>query len=164
MGQTKGIAIRIDDELLHEIENHKLSRNELVKKAIESYLHPMEKKSKSKTSKKQPSAWSKIEEDAEKLNSISKQPSKQTSQSAQQEPVSTETITDNLYHEIYSTIYNTEVSPLKKQIELKNDLITTLQEQNKITQEDKQFLYNHIKQLEERIPKKRSLFRKRANK
>lgn len=154
MGQTKGIAIRIDNDLLNEIKNHNLSRNELVTKAIESYLASSTKTTKKKKSKKkQHSAFSKIEENNNDHH-------EQTNQPIKQEQISTETITDNLYHEIYSTIYNTEVSPLKKQIQLKNDLITTLQQQNTIMQEDKRNLFDHIKKLEERIPKKHSFFKK----
>ena len=155
MGQTKGIAIRVDYDLFTEIENHKLSRNDLITKALESYLHPTKKTSKPKsTNTEESSTWSKIEEDAEKINTL-------TTEKPKKEPVSTETITNNLYLEIYSTIYNTEVSPLKKQIDLKNELINTLQQQNKIMQDDKKFLHEHIKNLEEHIPKKHAWLKKK---
>ena len=148
MGQTKGIAIRVDYDLFTEIENHHLSRNDLITKALESYLHPNKKKEKSKsTDVPTSSTWSKIEEEAEKINTL-------TIETPKEEPVSKDTITDNLYLEIYSTIYNTEVSPLKKQIELKEELIATLKQQNNIMQEDKKFLHEHIIHLEEHIPKK----------
>jgi len=155
MGQTKGIAIRIDSDLLTEIENHNLSRNELVTKALESYLASSPKKAKKKTKKKKQSAFSEITETPPKQETTQEAANQQKNQQ-----ISTETITDNLYHEIYSTIYNTEVSPLKKQLELKNDLISTLQQQNTLMQEDKRNLFDHINKLEERIPKKRSLFKK----
>lgn len=160
MGQTKGIAIRIDSDLLDEIENQNINRNDLVTKAIESYLHKSEtkpKKSKKKTDKKN-SPWAKIEEESEKLNQIS---NNQIKVQDTKDQLTTETITSDLYNEIYSTIYNTEVIPLKKQIELKNDLIKALEQQNKINQEDKRFLYDHIKNLEQRIPIKRSWFNKK---
>jgi hypothetical protein len=161
MGRTKGIAIRIDSDLLSEIENHKLSRNELVTKAIESYLHSTEKTVKTLQKSKQKSAWSEVEEDSDKLNSISTQTAQPENQP---EEITTETITDNLYHEIYSTLYNTEISPLKKQIELKDDLINTLQHQNKIMHEDKRFLHDLINKMEEQIPKKQPWFRKKTKK
>lgn len=154
MGQTKGIAIRVDHDLFTEIENHKLSRNDLITKALESYLHPTKKKEKSQPMDTTTSStWSKIEEDAEKINTL-------TTEEPKEEPVSTETITDNLYLEIYSTIYNTDVSPLKKQIELKDELISTLKQQNKIMQDDKKFLHEHINHLEEHIPKKHAWLKK----
>jgi hypothetical protein len=153
--QTKGIAIRVDYNLFTEIENHELSRNDLITKALESYLHPTKKTSKLKPTKtKESSTWSKIEEDAKKINTLNTEKPKE-------EPVSTETITNNLYLEIYSTIYNTEVSPLKKQIELKNELITTLKQQNKIMQEDKNFLHEHITNLEQHIPKKHAWIKRK---
>lgn len=155
MGQTKGIAIRIDSDLLTEIENHNLSRNELVTKALQSYLDSSPKSTKQKTKKKQQSAFSEIKETPPEQENT-----QQSSNQSSNQQITTETITDNLYHEIYSTIYNTEVSPLKKQLDLKNDLITTLQQQNTNMQEDKRNLFDHIKKLEERIPKKRSLFKK----
>ncbi len=160
MGQTKGIAIRIDKDLLKEIENHKQSRNELVTNAIESYLHQEKKKeqpTQKKNSKQPSSSWSKVNEDSKKLKKI-------TDQAIPQEKNQTETITDDLYNEIYSTIYNIEVMPLKKQLELKNDLIYTLQNQNSSMQQDKQFLFDHIEKLEARIPVKKSLFSKKKNK
>mgnify|MGYP006307235005 FL=1 len=154
MGQTKGIAIRIDSELLTEIENQKIDRNVLVTKAIEDYLQSKNKQTKKKTKKEENSPWSEIKEDANKINEIT------VNQEPKQE-LTKETITDNLYHEIYSTIYNTEVDPLKKQIELKNDLINNLKSQNTSMKEDKRFLYDHINRLEDHIPKKRSLFKKK---
>lgn len=161
MGQTKGIAIRIDSDLLSEIEDHKLSRNELVTKALESFLHSTKKTTKTNPEPKIKSAWSEIEEESDKLNNISTLP---TQLEHQQEKITTETITDNLYHEIYSTLYNTEISPLKKQIELKDDLINTLRHQNKIMHEDKRFLHDLINKMEEQIPTKRSWFRKKTKK
>lgn len=162
MGQTKGIAIRIDRNLLNEIENHKLSRNELVTKAIQSYLHPKTKTSSEKTTnKKQQSSWAKVEEESDKLKTISKKNNKKNNEYTK--PIDTEILTDDLYNEIYSTIYNTEVTPLKKQIELKNDLIKTLEKQNTIMQKDKEFLFSHINDLENHIPKKHSWFRKKRD-
>jgi len=162
MGQTKGIAIRIDNELLKEIENHNLGRNELVTQAIESYLHESDSKMKSSSKKKEKSSstWSEIEENSEKLKTISKQKEK-TPKTTQPQKPSTESLTDDLYNEVYSTIYNIEVTPLKKQLQLKDDLINTLQQQNKNIQEDKKFLFDHIKHLEERIPKKQRWFQKK---
>ena len=159
MGQTKGIAIRIDSELLQEIENHQLGRNDLVIQAIESYLHEAPSKSTSKKNKKLSSAWSEIEENSQKLNNISKN-QKTPQKNSQPQQSSTESLTDDLYNEVYSTIYNTEVTPLKKQLKLKDDLIHTLQQQNIDIKEDKKFLFDHIKHLEERIPKKRSWLKK----
>ncbi|MBS3749782.1 MAG: hypothetical protein KGY67_08825 [Candidatus Thermoplasmatota archaeon] len=161
MGQTKGIAIRIDNELLKEIENHNLGRNDLVIQAIESYLHESDSKTKSSSKKKEKtsSTWSEIEENSEKIKNISKKtPQPETTQP---QKTTIESLTDDFYNEVYSIIYNTEVTPLKKQLELKDDLIHTLQQQNKSIQADKQFLFDHIKNLEERIPKKQRLFQKR---
>jgi uncharacterized protein YdcH (DUF465 family) len=161
MGQTKGIAIRIDSELLQEIENHQLGRNDLVIQAIESYLHEATPKSKSSSKKKTEtsSTWSEIEENSKKLNNISKK-QKTPQKNSQAQQSSTESLTDDLYNEVYSTIYNTEVTPLKKQLKLKDDLIHTLQQQNIDIKEDKKFLFDHIAHLEERIPKKRSWLKK----
>lgn len=161
MGKTKGIAIRIDNDLLKEIENHNLGRNELVTQAIESYLDNSAPKTKpsSKKKEKSSSTWSEIEENSEKLKNISKKtpPPKTT----QPQKTTTESLTDDLYNEVYSTIYNTEVTPLKKQLQLKDDLINTLQQQNNAMQEDKKFLFDHINHLEERIPKKHSWLQKK---
>jgi hypothetical protein len=157
MGQTKGIAIRIDQDLLKKIENHKQSRNELVNNAIESYLYQEKEKepqTQKKNTKQTSSSWAQVNKDSKKLKKI-------TTQASPQEKNQTETITDDLYNEIYSTIYNIEVIPLKKQLELKNDLIHTLQNQNKSIQQDKQFLFDHIEKLEARIPMKKSLFSKK---
>jgi hypothetical protein len=161
MGQTKGIAIRIDNELLKEIENHNLGRNELVTQAIESYLNNSahQTKSSSKKKGKSSSTWSEIEENSEKLKNISKKTPQQ--KNTQTQKTTTESLTDDLYNEVYSTIYNTEVTPLKKQLQLKDDLINTLQQQNNTMQEDKKFLFDHITHLEERIPKKHSWFQKK---
>jgi metal-responsive CopG/Arc/MetJ family transcriptional regulator len=38
MGETKGIAIRLDKELFNQIQRHKLPRNEIIQEAIEQYL------------------------------------------------------------------------------------------------------------------------------
>ena len=164
MGKTKGIAIRIDNDLLKEIENHNLGRNELVTQAIKSYLDnsaPQTKPS-SKKKEKSSSTWSEIEENSEKLKTISKQSKKTPSpKTTQPQKTTTESLTDDLYNEVYSTIYNTEVIPLKKQLQLKDDLINTLQQQNNTMQEDKKFLFDHINHLEERIPKKHSWFQKK---
>jgi hypothetical protein len=160
MAQTKGIAIRIDSDLLEEIENQNINRNDLVTKAIESYLHNKEtpnKKPKKKTEKTK-SPWAKIEEESEKLNQLSKN---KVNVQAKKQHLTTEDITSDLYNEIYSTIYNTEVTPLKKQIELKDNLIKSLEKQNDTNQEDKRFLYDHIKNLEQRIPSKHSWFQKK---
>ncbi len=161
MGKTKGIAIRIDNDLLKEIENHNLGRNELVTQAIKSYLDNSAPKTKpsSKNKEKSSSTWSEIEENSEKLKNISKKtPSPKTTQP---QKTTTESLTDDIYNEVYSTIYNTEVTPLKKQLQLKDDLINTLQQQNNTMQEDKKFLFDHINHLEERIPKKHSWFQKK---
>lgn len=156
MGQTKGIAIRVDYDLFTEIENHELSRNDLITKALESYLHPGNKKEKTKSTNTTTtsSTWSKIEEDAERIKTL-------TNEKPKEEPISKDTITDNLYLEIYSTIYNTEVSPLKKQIQLKEELIDTLKQQNSIMQNDKKFLHEHITHLEQHIPKKHAWLKKK---
>ena len=161
MGKTKGIAIRIDNDLLKEIENHNLGRNELVTQAIKSYLDNSapQTKSSSKKKEKTSSTWSEIEENSEKLKNISKKTPKQ--KNTQTQKTTTESLTDDLYNEVYSTIYNTEVIPLKKQLQLKDDLINTLQQQNNTMQEDKKFLFDHITHLEERIPKKHSWFQKK---
>jgi lysine/ornithine N-monooxygenase len=159
MTQTKGIAIRIDSNLLDEMKHHKLSRNELVTEAIQSYLRSTNHSSKKQSKRKQNSAWTKIEEDSEKLKNISK-----NNQNNKQEKTKEEIVTDDLYNEIYSTIYNTEVSPLKKQMQLKNEIIRTLQKQNDVLLDDKTFLFDHIKQLETHIPKKHSLFQRKQKK
>jgi hypothetical protein len=38
MGETKGIAIRLDKEIFNQIQNHKLPRNEIIQEAIVQYL------------------------------------------------------------------------------------------------------------------------------
>ena len=38
MGETKGIAIRLDKELFDQIQSHKLPRNEIIQEAILQYL------------------------------------------------------------------------------------------------------------------------------
>lgn len=156
MGQTKGIAIRIDKDLLEEIDNHKLPRNDLVTKAIEAYMHQTEKAErllvKDKTKQKS-SSWAEVKTDSKKLKRI-------TDQSVQKQKKTIETITDDLYNEIYSTLYTLEVLPLKKQLELKDELIETVQRQNNALQQDKQFLYSHIEKLETHIPKKKPRFKK----
>lgn len=155
MGQTKGIAIRIDSNLLKQIKNHKLSRNKLVTTALKSYLQTTEEKRKPSPKKKESSAWTQLEEESEKLKNISNQ-----NPSEKKQKPNMDSITDDMYNEIYSTMYNTQITPLKKQIQLKDELISTLKKQNETIQKDKQFLFDHIKKLEQRIPKKKSLFKK----
>ncbi|RLF40254.1 MAG: hypothetical protein DRN12_05790 [Thermoplasmata archaeon] len=36
--ETKGIAVRVDKELFDKIENHSMSRNELIEKAVKKFL------------------------------------------------------------------------------------------------------------------------------
>ncbi|MDG6219557.1 MAG: hypothetical protein QCI00_08985 [Candidatus Thermoplasmatota archaeon] len=155
MRQKKGIAIRIDKDLLDEIDNHNLPRNDLVSKAIEAYIHQTEKSENSpvKNKKKPISSWAEVNENSKKLKNI-------TDKTVQKHKKPAENITDDLYNEIYSTLYNIEVLPLKKQLELKDELIETLQRQNNALQQDKQFLFSHIEKLEIHIPKKKTRFKK----
>ena len=158
MVQKKGIAIRIDKDLLDEIDNHKLPRNDLVTKAIEAYIYQKKESENSivKNNTKVTSSWAEIKENSKKLKKIS-------DQSVQKQKKVTEIITDDLYNEIYSTVYNIEVLPLKKQLELKDEIIESIQRQNNSLQQDKQFLFTHIEKLETHIPRKKTLFKKHKN-
>jgi len=138
MSARKGIAIQLETQLLKKLDDKDMSRNDIIKKALETYFV--------KEEDKKESAFITVAEESP-LNEIH-----------------LEDRTENLYNEIYSNLYNTEVIPLKKEIDLQRELIETLQYEIEEYRNDKEFLKHHIRLLFEQPPKKISRFNKKRRK